>query len=309
MSESRIGLALGSGSSRGWAHIGVLEVLEENAIPVDLITGTSIGAYVGSAYSAGGLEAIRDYALQMDWRGILANVDVVFPRSGFIDGKRVLKEFEKLTSVTTFEELNLPTYLVAANLVDGKQVVMSSGDLITAIRASISIPGVLTPAKRDGTWLIDGGVANPLPVSVAREQGATLVIAVDLNAEIISGRQRSQERDVQEAVESKQIDVLKGWAERYGLAGNRFTSKLENWFSRDETAPHILNVLGDSLNIMQQQITIANLRACKPDVLIQPKVGDLRMFDFDQGERAIQAGRDAAKQALPEIEKHLGSSA
>ena len=112
MSKTRIGLALGSGSSRGWAHIGVLEVLEENDIPVDIVTGTSIGAYVGSAYSAGGLKAIRDYALQMDWKGILANVDVVFPRSGFIDGKRVLKEFEKLTSVTTFEKLKLPTFLV-----------------------------------------------------------------------------------------------------------------------------------------------------------------------------------------------------
>ncbi|MBW2610496.1 MAG: patatin-like phospholipase family protein, partial [Deltaproteobacteria bacterium] len=182
----KIGLALGSGSSRGWAHIGVIKALTEAGIHIDYVAGTSIGAVVGSVYASGRIATLEDVALQLDWKKVVNLLDIVFPKSGIIDGNKITEFIREQVKTKTIEELPLPFAAVSTDLATGREVVIREGDIIEAVRASASVPGVLTPISRAGMFLLDGGLVNPVPVSVVREMGADFVIAVDLNHDIIS---------------------------------------------------------------------------------------------------------------------------
>ncbi len=303
--QPRIGLALGSGSSRGWAHIGVLEALDEAGIPIHVIAGTSIGAYVGGVYAAGGLERLKEFALNMDWRKVLSYVDVVFPRSGFLDGKKVTETFPDIAGVEEFDALQIPLQIVAADLFTGEEVLLDHGKLVPAIRASISVPGVLTPVRRGDRWLVDGGVVNPLPVSVVKAMGAELIIAVDLNSDLVGNGDAEPPEDILKkdgkVLEKKRLEVIQRWMDQYAGASRSLTKKIDQWFSREEPSPHILEVMSSSLNIMQQAITQTNLHLHQPDILIQPQLGDLKMFDFDEAQRSIHEGYQRTVEQLPHL--------
>ena len=180
-----IGLALGSGSARGWAHIGVIRALAEAGIEIKYVAGTSIGSLVGAAFALNKTDVLEDFARQLDWKQIVSFMDVTFPRSGLIDGEKVTDFFRSHVQEINIEELSLPYCAVATELTTGREVVLNGGDLIDAIRASISVPGIFTPVKKNDGFLIDGGLVNPVPVSVVRNMGADYVIAIDLNADII----------------------------------------------------------------------------------------------------------------------------
>ena len=182
----KVGLALGSGSARGWAHIGAIEAIEEAGIPIHYVAGTSIGAFVGAVYATGDLASLKEFALQMDWKKVLSYFDVVFPKSGFMDGKKVHELFSIHTDAKTFEDFKIPVKMIATDLKTGKKVVIDSGNIIEGIRASISVPGVFTPVKQGDKWLVDGGLVDPVPVTAVRNMGANFVIAVDLNSDLIN---------------------------------------------------------------------------------------------------------------------------
>jgi NTE family protein len=161
-SRKTVALVLGSGSSRGWAHIGAIEALVEEGIPIDFISGCSVGSYVGAIYASGSLASLKDFVLSMDGRKVFSYFDVVFPRSGLLNGtKKVAELFSMHTAVKYFSELDIPVMMVATDLQRGEKVVLKSGNLLHALRATMSVPGLFAPARVKGRWLVDGGIVDP----------------------------------------------------------------------------------------------------------------------------------------------------
>lgn len=310
-SGPKVGLVLGSGASRGWAHIGVIEALEEAQIDISMIVGVSAGAFIGAAYAGGGLEKVRAFALDMDWKGVLAHLDLAFPRSGFMEGKKVAELIKLYTNASSFEDLNIPLSMIATDMHTAEQVILDKGNLTDALRASMGVPGVMTPVHYEGRWLVDGGVVNPLPINVCRDLGADIVVAVDINSERISKRPRKQsasqmEKNIERA-EKTRLEIVGSWVEKYGSVGKNMRTRIDKWFSSDEPTPHIFDVLVSSLNIMQKKIEEMNLKASPPDFLIQPQLGDMSFFDFDQAEHAIDEGYQQTLEIIPELKKRISA--
>jgi len=303
----KIGLALGSGSARGWAHIGVIKALSEAGIRVDYVSGTSVGAVVGAVFASGAIHTFEEVVLELDWRRVVSFLDVVFPKSGLIDGSRIADFVRTHVGEKDFEDLFLPFCAVSTDLATGREVVFQKGDIIEAVRASISIPGIFTPLRKDDKTLVDGGLVNPVPVSVAREMGADLVIAVDLNHDTIlkkgvnriltiestaghfkkSGRRISGRKNVLLEALNKRIRALDFPA---------FTQRMRR--SAGDPLPNIFEVLLTSSQIMQAQITASRLKAEPPDILIRPRLGHLRFLDFHRAEEAILEGYRETKSCL-----------
>jgi NTE family protein len=180
-SKPKVGLALGGGYARGLAHIGILEVFEREGIPIDLIAGTSMGALVGALYARErDVALIKKQATALDWIGVTSLVDLAIPKSGFIGGKRVINLLRRFLGDARFDDLEIPLSCVATDIIRGEEVIINQGLLVEGIRASISIPLIFSVVKRDGRFLVDGGLVNQVPISVARKMGADFVIAVDV---------------------------------------------------------------------------------------------------------------------------------
>jgi len=309
----KIGLALGSGSARGWAHIGVIQAIEEAGINVDYVAGTSIGALVGAAYAAGNIGVLRDIALQLNWKQILYFFDIVFPKSGLIDGKKIADFIRNHIQGKNIEELSLPFCAVSTDMVKGCEVVIHEGDIVEAIRASISIPGIFTPLMKNELVLVDGGLVNPVPVSVAREMGADFVIAVDLNHDIIGkkGYTRTNNSDsgavipdsgtVQGFIEKNKF--LEALNKRIKTLDLSILTQINQWKVKDPL-PNIFEVLLSSVTIMETQITNTRLKTDPPDLLIQPDLGHIKLLEFNRADEAIAEGyRKAKEQINPLVEE------
>lgn len=291
-----IGLALGSGSSRGWAHIGVIRALAEAGIEIKYVAGTSIGSLVGAAFALNKIDVLEDFARQLDWRQILSFLDIAFPRSGLIDGEKITNFFRSQVREMNIEDLPLPYRAVATDLIAGREFVMGQGDLIAAIRASISVPGIFTLVKKDGLYLVDGGLVNPVPISVARDMGADCVIAVDLNHDLVdkkgTGGVGPADPPIKEAADQPQgpkWKMAKGLTGKLGELGTPTLSQVRQWMKRD-SVPNIFDVLTTSISIMESQITAAKLAADPPELLIQPKLGHISFLEFHRAEEAIAEG-------------------
>ncbi|BCO29931.1 phosphoesterase [Thiohalobacter sp. COW1] len=292
-SAHKVGLALGSGSARGLAHIGVLRAIEEAGIEVDCIAGTSIGAVIGAIYSAGKLEGLTERFLQFDWKRIISLLDPVFPRSGLIDGQKIDDFVRAHVQAQRIEDLPIPFRAVATCIMSGEEVVVGAGDLIEAVRASISVPGIFTPVRSNGRILVDGGLVNPVPVSVARAMGADLIIAVDLNHDIVAHRTTHPQRGVQALSSNATMTRL---LTSLQAVKSPVLAQFEAWLHQ-EPLPGIFDVLLSSIYIMQARVTQTNLRHDKPDILIQPPLGAVRFIEFDRAEEIIEIGyRSAAEQ-------------
>jgi NTE family protein len=301
-----VGLVLGCGSSRGWAHIGAIEALIDENIPIDLIVGCSIGSYVGAIYASGSIKSLRKYVLQMDGKKIFSYFDIVLPRSGLLDGTKKLRElFLMHTDVQKFSELKIPVMMVATDLETGQKVVLKSGNILDALRASMSMPGLFAPARVKNRWLVDGGLVDPVPVSVARAIGADIVIAVDLSSGTISKQKRRiqkfrSEKTPVEQDENKN-ELIRKLSEYYENAESSFKNKINDLFKKEESTPDIIETVTTSINIMQDRITRINLAVTPPDVLIQPHLGELKLLDFDQVEHTIEEGYSRAKEKIEDI--------
>lgn len=315
-----VGLVLGCGASRGWAHIGVIEALEEAGIPIDFIAGCSVGAYVGALYASGSLGNLKEFLLKMDGKKIFSYFDVVFPRSGLLDGTRRVQElFSMHTEAQSFEDLDIPLVMVATDLERGKKVVIKSGSLIEGLRATMSYPGLFAPVRRKGRWLVDGGVVDPVPVGMARAMGAEIVIAVDLNSRIVSrtkqatssfGNDNAKDREIELPTtdSSGRYELVKKMADYYENVESRLRNRTNELLHRDLATPDIIETVMTSLSIMQERITRINMAVDQPDILIQPRLGELKMMNFDQVEHTIREGYIGLKEKIEDIQTLLGRS-
>jgi len=302
--EKKIGLALGSGAARGWAHIGVIQALTENGIDIGFISGTSAGALVGGVHAGGKLEILKEIVLQLNKRQLIGFSDPSWLQSGALNGRKIANFIEEHVIDNVFSELNIPFRAVATDLNTGSEVVIDSGSIIDAIRASISIPGIFTPVKRDDAILVDGALVNPLPVSVVREMGAEKVIAVDINygTDVFKKRKVSKKEKILEKAETlieghsednplvMSIRKVLGKIEEFDVPAISRTSK---WIE-EKSLPVFFNVILTSYNIMQVQITQTRLQTYPADVLIRPDLADIGLLDFDCAQDAIDEGYRAA---------------
>ena len=303
----KIALVLGSGAARGWAHIGVINALSEAGIRPDCVVGTSIGALVGAAYASGKLHCLEKFTRELDWRKVVSFFDVVFPRSGLIDGRKIADFVREHVEPGSIENLPVAFCAVSTDLVGGREVVIQDGDVVEAVRASISVSGMFTPVKKGEMILVDGGLVNPVAVSVARRMGADYVIAVDLthDARGGGGAKRASLADSDAAPpgeESMSGSTAKG-APPAGI-GKRIMSvdapglaQVRQWLAK-ESMPNIFEVLMASMNVMEKQIVELQLRAKPPDLLIRPRLGHLRFMDFHRADETILEGYRAAKSCL-----------
>ncbi|MBT8762319.1 patatin-like phospholipase family protein [Desulfohalobiaceae bacterium Ax17] len=304
--SQKIGLALGSGSARGWAHIGVIEALHEDGIDIDVVAGTSIGALVGAVFAAGKIMEFKEVILDLDWKKILSMLDVVFPKTGLLDGKKVAEFVQNYVQDREIDDFLLPFCAVCTDLKTGEEVRIFQGGVIEAVRASIAVPGIFTPVMMGKRCLVDGGLVNPVPVSVVRKMGADLVIAVDLNHDIVGRNLNigSKERDKschkkekprnKVSVKDRVFQELK---EKIKNIDVPLFDSMRQWMVR-EHMPNIFDIILTSINIMENQITQANLRLEPPDILIRPSLGHIKFMDFHRAEEAIYEGYQAAKKEL-----------
>jgi len=289
----RVGLALGSGSARGLAHIGVLRALVEAGIRIDLVAGTSMGAFVGALFAAGKLDALEKEFLGMDWQGIVSLVDPVFPRSGLIDGHKIGEFVRRHVPEPGIESLPMPFRAVATDISTGEEVGIDSGNLVEAVRASIAVPGVFTPVRCNGRVLADGGLVNPVPVSAVRAMGAEAVIAVDLNHDIVTNRLTRPATDNGKPLAQAVTRVL----ESLQPLEHPMLIQFREWLER-EPLPGIVDVMLASMYIMQARVTQCSLLLERPEILIQPPLGAVRFLEFDQASEIIGIGYRSARESL-----------
>ena len=304
ISQAKVGLALGSGSARGWAHIGVIRALAEAGIRVDYVAGTSVGALVGAVYASGEIDTLEEVVMQLDWKQIVYFFDVVLPKSGLIDGKKVSVFIGNNVKKINIEDLPFPFCAVSTDLNTGDEAVMRDGDIIEAVRASISVPGIFTSVKKNGTILVDGGLVNPVPVSVARKMGADFVIAVDLNHDIVGKKapvlshenMNSDKEPVKTLPEKNKI--LNALNKRVRAIDIPTLTQIREWAGMDDPLPNIFEVLVTSINIMETQITATNLKTDPPDILIQPNLGHLKFLEFNRAKEAIAEGYEEGRKQI-----------
>lgn len=284
----RIGLALGGGSARGWAHIGVIRALEQAGIRPDLVCGTSIGALVGATYAAGELDRFEQWALGLGLKDVVAFMDVSL-NGGLLKGERLMEFFQRNFVDHPLDELPMPFAAVATALHSGAEVWLREGSTLDAVRASMALPALFAPVLRDGCLLVDGGLVNPVPVSLARAMGADILIAVDLNSDIL-GRHLRDDPQPEEPT-----GPVGEWMRKLQVnLGNIMPAH-----SPDEPRmPSMLDVLASSINIMQVRITRSRMAGEPPDVIVAPRLAHLGLLDFHRAKEAIDEGKRAVEAVL-----------
>jgi len=280
-------VALGGGAARGLAHVGILRVLEEAGVQIRAVAGTSIGSLVGGAYAAGKLAEYEQYARKIDAARLLRLLDVSVSGTGLLRGGKVIGALRDVVGEPDIEDLPLPFTAVATVLQSGEELRIRSGPLLYAMRASMAIPGVFKPVRNGESWLVDGGVCAPVPVQAARELAPGLpCIAVNLNnSEMVFAG------EILDAMDHNEDE--------------RKLSKLERMFQKmrshgDGKAPGLLATVSDSVTHLEHRLTRYQLAAYKPEVVIEPAVFGLGLFDFHRADRIIAAGEKCARQALEE---------
>jgi NTE family protein len=281
----RVGLALGSGSARGWAHIGVIRALEQAGICPDFVCGTSIGALVGAAYAAGELDRFEQWVLGLGIREVVGLMDVSLS-SGLLKGERLMDFFRRNFADRPIEELAMPFGAVATSLYAGTEVWLRRGSTLDAVRASIALPGLFEPVVREGLVLVDGGLVNPVPVSLARAMDADVLIAVDLSSDILGRHLRP---DAPPAAPAGAVgDWIRALQDHLGAI-------IPARLPEEPRMPSMLDVLASSINIMQVRITRSRMAGEPPDLTVAPRLAHLGLLDFHRAREAIEEGHRAVE--------------
>jgi NTE family protein len=291
----KIGLALGAGGARGWAHIGAIHALNEQGIRPDIVCGTSMGSLVGAAYAAGELERLEEWALTLGWRDVFGLMDFTW-HGGLIRGKRLFEFMRARFGLQDIGALPLPYGAVATELATGREVWLREGHVLDAVRASVAIPGVFAPVLRDGELLVDGALVNPVPVSMCRALGADLVIAVDLGWAKL-GYYRERAREQADAGEPGKA----AWWSRF------LPARPDEAGGERPDMPSALGVFFSSFDIMQVRVGRSRLAGEPADALITPILPDFAMMDFHRAREAIDEGKAAAERARPVLEHLIGA--
>jgi NTE family protein len=273
-----IGLALGSGSARGWAHIGVLQALEDLGIRPQVVCGTSIGALVGAVYVSGQLDAFADWVQKLTARDVLRYMDFSFS-GGMVKGEALFGFFEEQHRNPEIASLDQRFASVATEMSSGREIWITEGPVLPAARASCALPGLFSPVQFKGRWMLDGGLVNPVPVSTCRALGAEFVIAVNLNAQLV-GQHFSRSADAEREAETDKAE--RGWWNR-----------VRDYFSSgdEDGAPRFFDVIASSVNIMQDRITRSRMAGDPPDLTLVPQLADFALMDFHRAKEAIAEGR------------------
>jgi NTE family protein len=284
----KIGFALGAGSARGWAHIGVLRALTEAGIAPDLIAGCSVGAFVGAAFAAGRLDQVEAWALGIDRRRMFRLADFGL-RGGLIKGERINEVFREQFVESEFTDLPIPLAAVATDLHSGQEIWLREGKVSDAVAASIAVPGLFRPVLHQDRYLVDGSVVNPIPVSLCRAMGADIVLAVDLGSDLVGRYVRDNER------------TPNGTGGFMSRVLPRYNPRSERQAEPELAPPSLIESLMGSINIMQLRIARSRLAGEPPDVLLTPRLGHLGLLDYHRAEIAIAEGRDEVTRMLPAI--------
>jgi NTE family protein len=294
----RVGLALGSGAARGWAHIGVIRELERSNIKPDIICGTSIGALVGAALACDELSRLENWVRSLTWQKVIGYFDLTM-NGGLIKGEKLFEFFRNNMQERDIEDLDLPFGAIGTDLASGREIWLREGSVFEAVRASISLPGLFTPVERDNILLVDGGLVNPIPVSMCRALGADVVIAVDLNADLLDASRHGGAglRAVSEDNTGEADSLL-------DRIQQRLASALSLQGSEHDT-PSMVDVITASINIMQVRITRSRLAGEPADALIAPRLAQFALLDFHRADEAIEVGEAATGQVISQIQTLL----
>jgi len=300
-----IGLVLGGGAARGFAHIGVIKTLIAKGLVPDVIAGTSIGAVVGGCYAAGHLDALEAWARSLTSRSVLSYLDVNLSGSGLIWGHRLARRLEAELGGITIDDLPFRFAAIATEIGTGHEIWLTRGNLVEAMRASYTLPGIFAPVRLGGRWLVDGTLVNPVPVAAARALGARLVLAVNLNADLFG-------RGTTIASHGSDVDgedVFDGLHRHpRGLIGLFGAERvLKRQFFGRPGRPGISTVMVEAFNVMQDRIARSRLAGDPPDVLVNPRLGSIGLFEFHRAQEAIALGAEATEKALEPLAEALAA--
>ena len=323
MEKIRVGLALGSGAARGWAHIGVLRALQEIGVEPTVVTGTSIGSLVGGAYCAGRLDDLEQWVRDMDRWQVFNLLDFGFANGGVVSGERVFNEAREQFGAIDVDALEIRFAAVATDLYTGREVWLKQGDVYEIARASCAMPGLLAPKALDNRWLVDGALVNPVPVSLNRALESDFVIAVHLNSQLnvqapkippqdlnpqglneqIAQRQNKR-REHQAAQQERQQRQDVGF-KNFLAQGQSYFENFKQKFKKDQETPGVIGVMAGAIDIMQERVTKARMAGDPPDVLLQPKLGHIGILEFERGEDAIRVGYETTLRMRDLIEEDI----
>lgn len=290
----RLGLALGSGSAKGWAHIGILEELEKLGLRPDVVCGTSIGALVGAVYVSGRLEEFSDWVQSLTVRDVFGLMDFSFS-GGVVKGEKLFEFFQKQHHNPDISELEQRYASVATNMQNGRETWLQEGPVLDAARASCALPGLFSPVKFEGQWMLDGGLVNPVPVTLCRALGADVVLAVNLNHQPMGAHMSRRSRNALRKQGPSDKDDLGFW------------QKLMDFMSSDDGEdPGFFDVVAASVNIMQDRITRSRMAGDPAEVTLTPILDDFAMMDFHRAKEAIEEGRRLVQRSKPMLESWLG---
>ncbi len=294
----KIGLVLGSGGARGYAHLGVLKVLHEQGIHIDLIVGTSFGSIIGATYAAGcDIYELEKIALELDWIKLLKMVDIALPE-GMLAGYKLENFFSSLMQQKHFSELEIPLAVVTTDIKTGEEVLINKGPVSRAVLASSALPGIFTPVKMDGRWLVDGSLVNPLPIQTAFNMGADIVIAVDVSSPIDN---------------ISQLIAFKKYIKIFLQNIYYQIPSVNNIFSLNRISTKFQYIIPAGFTIVERALDVLENNQGKmifiPDddsvVVIKPRVENIRWCDFHQAQRCIELGVEAVNHALQDIKKTI----
>lgn len=292
-----IGLALGGGMARGFAHIGVLNCLQKHGIRPSIVGGTSIGAVVGACYLAGKLPQFEEWALSLNRFKILSYLDIRVRSAGLIGGARLNSLLMEHFKGMQVEDLPMPFVTIAADLVTGHEVWIRKGSLIEAIQASFALPGVFPPVERNHRFLVDGALVNPVPVNACQALGARMTIGVDLHADII-GKAAKPGQAYPTVAGFDLFNDKDVPPEEQEKVSSGLTRRL---FRREQNSPSLFGVMVSALGIMQDRLTRSRLAGDPPDIHIKPQIGHIGLLEFEKGKELIAEGYAAAERAMPSI--------
>jgi NTE family protein len=308
-----IALVLGGGAARGWAHIGVIHELADMGIKPDMVVGTSVGSIVGGAYASGNLEQFEEWISSLGRVDIIRLLDAKMTGGGFLQGNSLMAAIKKRIGDPKIEELDIPFACVATELGTGREVWLRDGSLLDACRASIALPGMFAPSRmKEDKLLLDGGLVNPVPVSLARAMGGDVVIAVNLNGDLIGrhffihgGDEISDEECDRALAEIEEKDtIIAKWAAKMKTGfGVRLDSYISSLRKKESPDPGLFDVIAGSIDIMQDRITRSRMAGEPPDIHITPLLSHVGLMEFDRAEESIREGREATRRQKDAILK------
>ncbi len=306
----RIGLALGSGAARGWSHIGIIDALVEVGIEPDIVCGTSIGSLVGAAYAFGRLAELRQWAQAATWREAVGLMDVRLSGGGLVNGNLIVEWLGGLGITQAIQDCPKRYAAIATDLVSGREIWLQSGAIDEAVRASIAMPGIFSPVRIDDKWLVDGGLSNPVPVSVCRALGADVIIAVNLNGDLLGRRFESEPARTTATAPASAPEFLSRVLNQLPAGLHEQAAQIvPRLLPHGSSTPGYFEVLTNSINIMQDHITRTRLAGEPPHVMLIPRLRHITMMEFNRAKEAIAEGRRCVEEALPILRRYVESVA